>query len=62
MSDKKWLIKANKEIDEDTGNPLYWSNEMGWVTKEDADAYSEKEKKMFLTDPEIMDGTWEEIV
>jgi hypothetical protein len=57
----KWLIKSNSEIDDDTGNPLYWSNEYGWTTKEDADSYSDKEKNLYMKDPEHMDGEWEEV-
>lgn len=54
----KWRLKSNVEIDEDTGNPLYWSNEMGWVTKEDSDTFSEKEREDFNDRAEIMDAVW----
>ena len=55
----KWRLKSNVEIDEDTGNPLYWSNDMGWVTKEDSDTFSEKEREDFNDRAEIMDAVWE---
>lgn len=54
----KWCLKSNVEIDEDTGNPLYWSNDMGWVTKEDSDTFSEKEREDFNDRAEIMDAVW----
>ena len=54
----KWRLKSNVEIDEDTGNPLYWSNDMGWVTKEDSDTFSEKEREDFNDRAEIMDAVW----
>ena len=54
----KWRLKSNVEIDEDTGNPLYWSNDMGWVTKEDSDTFSEKEREDFNDRAEIMDAAW----
>ena len=54
----KWRLKSNVEIDEDTGNPLYWSNDMGWVTKEDSDIFSEKEREDFNDRAEIMDAVW----
>jgi hypothetical protein len=32
-----YRIRSIRERDEDTGNPLYWSDEMGWVDRASAD-------------------------
>ena len=55
----KWRLKSNVEIDEDTGNPLYWSNEMGWVTKEDSELFFDIEREDYNHSAEIMDAYWE---
>ena len=47
MTGKQWLIKSNEEIDDDTGNNLYWSNEYGWVNKEEATPFTSDEKDKF---------------
>jgi hypothetical protein len=58
MSDVKWRLKSNIAQDDDTGNPLYWSNEYGWTTKEDSDIFSEKEREDFNHCEMVMDAVW----
>lgn len=41
-----WQVKNTEgEIDDETGKPLYWSNDMGWVDKDSADKFTHAEKK-----------------
>ncbi len=54
-----WRLKSKTEIDEETGNPLYWSNELGWVTKEDSELFFNIEREEFDNRAEIMDAVWE---
>jgi hypothetical protein len=38
-----WQVKnVEGEIDDETGEPLYWSNDMGWVGKSEADKFRSK--------------------
>ena len=37
------LVEAIRERDEDTGEPLYWSNSCGWVNREHASGFSLEE-------------------
>lgn len=37
------LIQSTIETDEETGEPLYWHNEDGWVEIESANSFSEEE-------------------
>lgn len=38
-----WKIKNTEGgVDDETGKPLYWSNEIGWVDKRSADRYKSK--------------------
>jgi hypothetical protein len=63
MCGKQWLIKSKEEIDDDTGNNLYWSNEHGWTTKEDATPFSDEEKVKYDVSVSCMTGEpeWEAI-
>jgi hypothetical protein len=61
MSDinAKWRLKSKTEIDDCTGNPLYWSNEYGWTDKEDSDIFSDKEREDCSQHTEmVMDALW----
>ena len=40
-----WFLASDIEKDPDTGEPLYWSQTMGWVTAEYCDAYSTDDKQ-----------------
>lgn len=53
-----WKLKSKTEIDDDTGNPLYQSNEYGWTVKEDATEFSETAREQFNDRAEIMDAVW----
>jgi len=58
MSDAKWRLKSKTEQDDDTGNPLYWSNEYGWTVKEDSTIFSEREREDFDNCELLMDAAW----
>ena len=36
----EWIIESSSEKDDETGESLYWSNELGWVDKESATRFS----------------------
>jgi hypothetical protein len=38
-------IISKKEKDDDTGKPLFWSNDMGWVDRADATIFTAEEKE-----------------
>lgn len=40
QSDEVWAIRATSEKDFDTDEPLYWSNEWGWVSGEVAQLFT----------------------
>jgi len=40
-----WRVRSEfKERCHETGAPLYWSNELGWVDRESADTFDEHER------------------
>ena len=39
----KLVIMSQNEMDDDTWSALYWSNEWGWTTIEEADKFTEEE-------------------
>lgn len=39
----KFLIRSKTERDDETGKPLYWSNVDGWVDRDSATRFEEKE-------------------
>lgn len=41
----QWLIRSETERDDDSGEPLYWSNTDGWVSRETATVFTEEESK-----------------
>ena len=45
---ESYRIKSFVEVDSETGDSLYWSNENGWVDKESSDKYHSKELVKFL--------------
>jgi hypothetical protein len=51
----EYLIRSDHERDYATGEPLYWSNEDGWVDKTHATVFAENEMK-YLNLP--MTGEW----
>lgn len=53
-----WKIKCVDAVDDD-GDPLYWSNEIGWTGKGDADRFSQKERDEFNLP---IGGEWEAVV
>jgi hypothetical protein len=54
-NDMEYLIRSDHERDYATGEPLYWSNEDGWVDKTHATVFAENEMK-YLNLP--MTGEW----
>lgn len=46
MSDE-WIILSTDETDDD-GTPLGWSNAEGWVSPEDADAFSSEDVRTLI--------------
>ena len=44
-SNRKWVIKALYEADDESGDWLYWSNKDGWVDKNSATIFRDREKK-----------------
>jgi len=42
----KFFIKSVDEIDDETGNPLFWSNNLGWTSILNADSYTPREKEL----------------
>ena len=51
----KLVIMSQNEMDDDTWSALYWSNEWGWTTIEEADKFTEEEAAS-LTLP--LGGAW----
>jgi hypothetical protein len=43
---KDWVIVSSTEVDEETGQHLYWSNGDGWVDYENAQHFTELEKDL----------------
>ena len=41
MSAAVWIIRSLFEIDDETGAPLFWSNDDGWVDRSSATAFSD---------------------
>jgi len=39
----KLVIMSQNEMDDSTWSALYWSNEWGWTTIEEADKFTEEE-------------------
>lgn len=42
-----WAIQHEKERDDVTGEPLYWSNKLGWVTGTDATYFTDEEASKY---------------
>jgi hypothetical protein len=53
---KHFVIFSEMETAENSGNPLFWSNQDGWGSLETATVFTEKEKNS-LTLP-LPDGAW----
>ena len=51
----KLVIMSKNEMDDSTWSALYWSNEWGWTTIEEADKFTEEEAAS-LTLP--LGGEW----
>jgi len=47
------IVNTAKEIDDETGKPLYWNNDLGWVDKQSATRFKFSEN---LNLP--IDGKW----
>ena len=45
--DARSSIRSSHELDEDTGEHLWWNNEYGWCGPELADSFSDDERKTF---------------
>jgi len=41
-----FFIKSEDEVDDETGNPLFWSNRFGWTSILNADQYTPREKEI----------------
>lgn len=50
MSDKL-ILRSINEMDDETWEPLYWSNEYGWVGIEEATKYTEEDAQSYLNLP-----------
>ena len=48
----RWRIISDTEKDGKTGEPLCWSDGMGWVAADLADSFDDTEKEEFLGKPE----------
>lgn len=44
-TDERYVIISTTEKDDETGKPLYWSNDDGWVDLGSATRFSSEEKK-----------------
>ena len=51
-----WLIHSKQESDF-WDEPMYWSDEMGWVSIEDATRYTDRDREGVTYMP-IPDGAW----
>jgi hypothetical protein len=40
-------VRSKVEVDDETGEPLYWSNEDGWVDRESATPFTPAEAEVF---------------
>lgn len=49
-NEQLYVIYSEEERDDETNEPLYWSNELGWVDITDATKFTEDEKEV-LTPP-----------
>ncbi len=58
MIETGYVIRSTTERDDDTGGFLYWSNEDGWVTKEDATVFEPAELRSVSLP---IGGRWEEL-
>jgi hypothetical protein len=58
-----WIIRSRVEQDDETGAPLYWSNQDGWVDRESADLYTEQDYNSYRASPiKIIGGAdWEQV-
>jgi hypothetical protein len=56
LPDSFYVIEAITERDDETGEPLFWSNQMGWVSLPDATLFTEAERNR-LNLP--IGGTWQ---
>lgn len=56
QSDEVWAIRSLTLKDFDTNEPLYWSNEWGWVSGETAQLFTAQDHAV-LNLP--IGGTWE---
>lgn len=39
------IVNTGGEIDDETGQPLYWNNKLGWVDRVSATRFTMSEKK-----------------
>jgi len=43
----EWGIISETERDDETGEPLWWNNQIGWVDKSLADEFDDTDKREF---------------
>jgi len=56
-----FVIVSNTLVDDETGKPLYWCNEDGWVDKETATKFTKREQMRFYEHGKALQptgGTW----
>lgn len=53
-----WIIRSNQEVDDETNEPLYWSNTFGWSSRECAEIFTDGE--MRSVNLPLGDSEWEE--
>ena len=46
-STRFWMCQSESEKDDEDGSPLYWSNKDGWVSKDSADIFNQREMQLF---------------
>ena len=56
MIQSAYVIRSKNLIDINNGNPLYWSNELGWTGRRNADTFSDSQVRSM---PAPMGGDWE---
>lgn len=55
--DVRWMIRSTEETGE-FGEPLYWSNDQGWVPINDADTFSDDEQQQLVLP---LTGYWTQV-
>ena len=54
-----WRIKSAVEKDDESGEPLYWSNEDGWVSQGTETVFTDESKSEIQYLP--LHGEWEQV-